>query len=467
MSKHAPLLLRWLVFGFFLLAVLASEIFASPSSEQLPGRTFALVALLIWAVLPADRIRISRWPIWAAPALFLIFSMGTYLLRWVGREGLAGSLYQVVSVGPVLERNFFDSWLTLEGVRCYGEGFDVSQANECAFFNYGPALLLLEPLGVSGSLGTALGMLFLIGVAVGFIVLSRLTNAKGRFALSVMAISGAVILMTERGNFHSFLILVPALGIVFMKWLGGPSRLRAWFPLTGLIAFAGLVVWYPFTQVAALLAALRIRLAWVLPVVVVVTAAVYAWLGFDYLSVSAESQQWIGKFGFVSISASSFASSMVGIGQASSPAWAWVLVVGFAALSIAWGWVSLGARRRGLWQCPDPRKTQAARPVYILIAALAGSTALFATAALSSGYQYRAAALVLCVPLLAASVAKTKAWRRDSSTVLLVAATTVFFMNAPLAMTAGVLIASGFTLGAALRLTAATVALVPKGTGVA
>ena len=467
MSKQAPLLLRWVVFGFFVLAVLGSELFARSNADQLPGRTFALVVLLIWALLPADRIRISRWPMWAPPVLFVSFSLGVYLLRWVGREGLAGSLYQVVAVGPVLERSFFDSWLTLEGIRCYGEGFDVSQANECAFFNYGPALLLLEPLGVSGRLGTTLGLAFLIGVLVGFMVLSRLTNAKGRFALSAMAVSGAVVLMTERGNFHSFLILVPAFGIVFMKWLGGPSRLRAWVPLAGLITFAGLVVWYPFTQVAALLTSLRLRFAWVLPTIVVAVAFVYAWSGFEYLSVSAQSQQWIGQFGFVSISASSFASSMLGLGQAAAPAWAWVLVVLFAALNIAWGWVSVGSQRRGVWQAPDPRNSLAARPIYVLVAALAGASALFATAALSSGYQYRAAALVLCVPLLATRVANSKAWRRDSATVLVVAVTTVFFMNAPLAMTAGVLIASGFTLGAALRPVAASVALVPKGTGVA
>lgn len=467
MSKNAPLLLRWVIFAFFAIAVLASEVFARASSEQLPGRTFALVALVIWALLPADRFRVSRWAWWAPPALFVTFSLGTYLLRWVGRDGLAGSLYQVVAVGPVLERSFFDSWLTLEGVRCYGEGFDVSKANDCAFFNYGPALLLLEPLGVSGSFGTALGLALLASVGLGFVVLSRLTDARGRFALSVMAVSGAVVLMTERGNFHSFLILVPALGIVFMRWLGGPSRLRAWLPLTGLITVAGLVVWYPFTQVAALIASLRLRHAWVLPTVVVVIAGAYAWVGFEYLLVSADSQEWVGKFGFVSISASSFASSMLGLGQGAAPAWAKTMVIAFAALNLAWGWACAGQKRRGVWQLPDPRVARAARPVYVLVAALAGSAALFATATLSSGYQYRAAGLVLCVPLLAASVAQTRAWRRDSATVLLVAVTTVFFMNAPLAMTAGVLIASGFTLGAALRVSLATVRVVPKGTGVA
>ena len=44
----------------------------------------------------------------------------------------------------------------------------------------------------------------------------------------------------------------------------------------------------------------------------------------------------------------------------------------------------------------------------------------------------------------------------EEATVLLVAASTVFFMNSPLAMTAGVLIASGFTAGVALCLVAAT-----------
>jgi len=455
-TRHAPFVLRWVVFGFFAVAILLSELLAESGSRQLPGRTFALVVVLIWALLPAHRIKISAWPAWAPPVLFVVFSLGAYVVQWLGRDGLAGSLYQVVAVGPVIERDFFDSWLTLEGVRCYGEGVDVSQDNDCAFFNYGPVLLLLAPLGVSGALGTALGLAFMLGVAIGFLVLARLTNARGRFALSFMAVSGAVVLMTERGNFHSFLILVPALGIAAMKLLGGPSRLRNWAPLTALIAFAGVVVWYPFTQIAALIAALRLKRGWLLIASVAVVAGLYAWWGRDYLAVSAESQQWIGQFGFVAISASTFASSMLGLGQASAPVWAWGLVVAFAALAIAWGWVSAASGRTPNWQTVDPTDAKAANRVYVLVAALAGSAALFATAALSSGYQYRAAALVLCVPLLAASVAKTRAWRNNSATVLLVAASTVFFMNSPLAMTAGVLIASGFAAGVALCLVAAT-----------
>jgi hypothetical protein len=296
----------------------------------------------------------------------------------------------------------------------------------------------------------------MVGVAIGFVVLARLANARGRFALSFMAVSGAVVLMTERGNFHAFLILVPAIGIAAMKFLGGPSRLRNWAPLTALIAFAGIVVWYPFTQVAALIAALRLKKGWLLIASVAVVAAVYAWWGRDYLAVSAESQQWIGQFGFVAISASTLASSMLGLGQASAPVWAWGLVAFVAALAIAWGWVSAATGRTPNWQMVDPTNTKSANRVYVLVAALSGSVALFATAVLSSGYQYRAAALVLCVPLLAAPVARSRAWHRNSATVLLVAASTVFFMNSPLAMTAGVLIASGFTAGVALCLVAAT-----------
>ena len=403
----------------------------------------ALLALVVAFLLPVFVTRldlqVSGVLPWVAGALSTVIVLVPWSAYANGAPGWADVLWRGVRIPPGLD-DFWDISLVLKSVDCASFGFDVFQDNNGCLREasiYGPGTLWLQyvPFDLFSERNSGwLGAIAVVISALALVWLARISSGRGRIVLLVAAVGAPWLLMLERGNFDAFVIWAVVLLVVLTRrW----PALWAWAVGAGAIWLVGTWKYYPFALGLLLLPALRLRHGWTVLAGYGLATAAYVVLTWDnlWLSLDANAAMPLND-DLVILGRVPLVYRMPG---GDPDPWTlhpgdWLIAAAVVA-AIAWGVVV--ARRL-------PR-----RPQSHALLALGGSV-LFLAAILVSGFgfAYKAAFLLLCVPLLALPARPRDRFLLYSSLTALamvVLATTVVW-NTALATMAG-LVAAGLALG--------------------
>lgn len=426
-----------LMLVFALLSLIASRAFEDPST---PGPEVAFLALIASVVLATAlllplafrrvSVRVTRW--W--PWIVGLASAGMALLGWwlvMLAPALGAAWYRAGRVPQGIVQ-FWDLRLTLETVDCASWGFDVFQANNGCLVDpsiYGPGITWLGFLSsvFTESNTEILGLGIVLLSSVALIWIARHSKGVAAAVLIAAAVGAPWQLLLERGNFDA-LVIVGAVGVVAItrRW----NTYWAWVLSAALIWTLGTWKYYPFVLGVLLLPALRLRRGWVIVVgFVAATGAFFVLLWRNVLLSLAASSEMAELGDFVVL-------GRVPVVARLPEQWAfghWL----FAAICLAavWWGVSLGRSLRGNSSTPTS--------IGLVLLALAGSLLYLSSVAVTGfAYGYKAAFLILLIPMVRWSPRLSRAmlWTLLALLSLSVIAFLVVW-NTVLATTAGTLVA--------------------------
>lgn len=403
----------------------------------------ATLALSVAFVLPAlvrrfDLTMSGVLP-WLAGALSVALVAAPWFSYIGGRSGWADILWRGVRIPPGLD-DFWDISLVLKSVDCASHGFDVYTANNGCMTDptiYGPGTLWLQYVPFDLFSERNSGWLGFVAVLISGLVLvwlARIATGRGRLVLLVCAVGAPWLLLLERGNFDSFVIWAAVLLVILTRrWPG----LWAWWVGAAGIWLVGTWKYYPFALGLMLLPALRLRRGWTVLVGFAAAAAVYVALTWHNLVFSLQSNgQMPLNDDLVILGRVPLVYRMPG---GDSDPWtlhAGDLTIAAAALAAcAWGMVVAGMLR-------NVRRTE-------VMLGLGGAVLFLASVLVSGfGFAYKAAFLLLTVPLLARPAHPRHRLVLYSSlaTLALVVLTSTVVWNTALATMAGI-VAASFALG--------------------
>jgi hypothetical protein len=344
---------------------------------------------------------------------------------------------------------FWDLDLVMLSVDCARFGFDIYQDNNGCMQDasiYGPGMVWLRfiPFGLFSQANVAfLGVAMIVVSSLVLMWLARQAEGLGRIVLLVAAVGAPWLLLLERGNIDAVVLWV-ATGTVLLtrRW----NALWAWWIAAAAIWVVGTWKYYPFVLGVMLLPALRLQRGWT--VIAGFLAASFGfvlitWTNFQFSSSSNSAMIDYGDYvvlGRVPVVARMLGSSA----PVSSLQWGDVLLVALAVAAAVWGFaIGVSARRN--------------RPDLGMLAV--GGSALYLASVLIAGfgYGYKAAFLLLVVPLASVLVGdKRRAFVFAGLTVvLLVGIESVVVWNTVLVTVAG-LVAGGFGAGLGLAMIART-----------
>jgi hypothetical protein len=221
--------------------------------------------------------------------------------------------------------------------------------------------------------------------------------------------------------------------ILVRRW----DQLWAWFIAAGLIWIVGTWKYYPFALGLMLLPVLRLRRGWTVLVVFALATGAYmlaTWSNFRFSSQSNSNMINLGDT--VVLGRVPVVARMIGT-QVGAP--------GIQFGDVLVGLVALAAFAWGIGFALSLRKP---RMHHSMLAV--GGSAVFLAAVLYAGFGwgYKAAFLLLCVPLVSLTSARSRAMLFSSVAVLaMIAISSVVVWNTLLATMAGI-IAASFALGA-------------------
>jgi len=393
-------------------------------------------------------LEVSRALAWLVGIVSLAFSLIPYLFLTFGNPDTAAWLYRGLRIPQGIER-FWDLALVLRSIDCSAAGVDVfAEHNGCLQDPaiYGPGMLWLKHVPfslISFNHVLVIGVLMMVVSSLAVLWLARQSRGIGQVTLLIAALGCPWLLLLERGNVDAVLIWVAVLAVILVRrW---PS-LVSWSVVAALIWLMGTWKYYPFAMGLMLLPLLWVRRGWI-----VLAAFVVASVGFVLLTWSNF------KFSMQSNSNMTDLSDYVVLGRvpvvgrmlhsefpAHGVQYGDVLVVLVAVAALAWGAViGFGMLRRAH-----------ATHLHLSMLAAAGSAIFLASVLVGGfGYAYKAAFLLLCVPLVAAISARIgRSYAVASLTMLaLIAVCSVVVWNTVLASLAGITAAS-FALGLSLML---------------
>ncbi len=389
-------------------------------------------------------VRLASGFPWLVGAVSFAVSWGAWLVLWLGNTDLAGIVYRGLHV-PQGTMQFWDLTLVLQSVDCASWGFDVWQDNNGCLTDasiYGPGTLWLQYVPfVKASNAPALGVLMMLASSLVLVALARWSSGVGQLVLLVAAVGGPWLLMLERGNMDAAVLWVAvAVVAIVQRW----PRLWAWWLAAALIWLLGTWKYYPFAMGLMLVPVLRLRRGWTVLVGFLVASLGFVLLTWTNLQLSTSSNAAMVDYGdFVVLGRVPVVARMLGtVVGAGGVQLGDALVLGLAAAAVACG-VGFGLVVRRV-------------PVGPAMLGVAGSTLFIVAVVLAGfGWGYKAAFLLLGVPLVSSFVASPRRLVASVAvTVLaLTAVTAVVVWNTVLATLAGVVVA-GFVLGASLAVMA-------------
>jgi len=409
-----------------------------------------LVAVaLTSALITRVRLRSASGFPWFVGAVSFLFSFVPWWGLAGGNTDLGVLIYRGLKVPQGIVQ-FWDLDLVMLSVDCARFGFDIYQDNNGCMQDasiYGPGMVWLQyvPFGLfSRSNVGLLGVAMIVVSSLVLVWLARQSTGLGRVALLVAAVGAPWLLLLERANIDAVVLWVAA-GVVLVtrRW----NALWAWWVAAAAIWLVGTWKYYPFVLGLMLLPALRLHRGWT--VIVGYLAAAFGfvaltWSSFRFSSSSNSAMIDFGDFvvlGRIPVVARMWGTDVAGGG----PHLGDIVVIAMTVAAIAWGlFIAYSARH-----------------VRSDLGALAaGGSALYLASVLVAGfgYGYKAAFLLLVVPLVSLMVGAPRRVVASSSLaiVLLIGVESMVVWNTVLATTAGLVVA-GFGLGAGLGMIAQAV----------
>ena len=431
------------------------EVFRSGSVESTNSEVPALatVAFVVLGVCFAAPLLLQRLDLrlsavvpWLVGAASLILSVILGML-WTPVVA-ASSWADVVSRGLHVPRGlaqFWDLSLVLKSVDCASHGFDVYAANNGCLPQpsiYGPGTLWLQyvPFDLfSARNATTLGFISLLISSVALAWIARQASPRGQVVLLVAAVGGPWLLLLERANFDAYVIWAAVL-LVFLvrRW----NSMWAWTVGAAIIWLVGTWKYYPFALGLMLIPVVRLRRGWIVLAGFVAASGAFVVLTWDNLIFSLHANEAmaispdlviLGRFPVV--------ARMIGAdADPTTRDFGDLVFLLLAGAAFLWG-IAFARCLRGA------RRTES-------MLAIGGSTLFLASVLVAGfGYAYKAAFLLLIVPLVALPRQARDRFLLYSSVVVLVLITvaSVVTWNTVLATLAGV-VAASFGLGASSAL---------------
>ena len=411
----------------------------------------ALTIVVIWS-LKSFRVQVTAKIAWLAGIITVALTLGPILLWYLGRDGLGYQISQALGVGGT-PYGFGDMDVVLSWLNCPREGIDPysAQASSCAVgpSNYGPAIFWLSPTGLGRSAAPILGVVGAVLSAIAIVWLARQSKGAGRIALVIASASAAWILMQERANLDAAIVWCA----VLLVWLvRSRSGLWPWILATVPIWILGAWKYYPFAMVLALLPVLRLRYGWTVLTGFVALALGYLVLMREYVALSLTSNSNLSGGEFWGIGRDVAAAFIAGEAEVVS-GWGWAdALLGVIVLAaFVWGWSIVPFRHVKLWKSYRPLRAVPLTAESML--AISGASATLVSIGLSGfGYHYKAALLVLAVPLLARFTMNPRQSVFRAGLFMLVLVVISVFVTSNLFLTSvSTLVVAGFSTGAALR----------------
>ena len=384
-------------------------------------------------------LEVSRWLAWLIGTVSLLFALMPFVILTSGRTDTAALLYRGLRIPQGIER-FWDLALVLRSIDCSAVGVDVfAEHNGCLQDPaiYGPGMLWLRyaPFGLF-SFGNVLllGVLMMVVSSLALVWLARESTGLGQVVLFVAALGAPWLLLLERGNIDAVLIWVAIIAVIIVRrW----PTLWSWSAAAFLIWLVGTWKYYPFAMGILLLPVLWIRRGWIVLSAYVMASlgfVLLTWSNFKFSMQSNSNMTEIGDYvvlGRVPVVArmlgSVFPTSGLQLGD--------VIVTALALAALAWGAViGLGtaARRPG-------------RELQLAMLASAGSAMFLASVLVGGfGWAYKAAFLLLCVPLVSWLLQKQGRLNTYAALVILalISVCSIVVWNTLLASVAGIVAAS-------------------------
>lgn len=451
---------RRAVVGLFALtAALAAAILVQilrsgtdPANTSAPGYlplAYSATAVLVVVFVIAAFVRrldigLGRGFPWLVGGVSLVLSVVPWWALTAGNVDFATVVYRGLRVpqGPFA---FWDMTLVMKSVDCAGWGFDVFTDNNGCLQDaaiYAPGMLWLQyvPFGVfSESNVAALGVATIVLSSLFLVWLARSATGAGQLVLLAAAAGAPWLLLLERGNIDAAVLWCAGVVVLLVRrW----DWLWSWGVAAGLIWLVGTWKYYPFAMGLMLIPVLRLRRGWAVLLGFAVATSAFMILTWDNFRFSSQSNTNMIDYGdYVVLGRVPVVARMLGtVVGAPGLQLGDLLYFALALAAFAWGVAFAVALRR--------------RHVHPAMLAVAGSSLFLASVLVAGfGWGYKAAFLLLCVPLVASTVGSPRRAIVASSVcvLLLIGIQGVVVWNTVLATTSGIT-AAAFALGAASAL---------------
>lgn len=411
---------------------------------SMAGRTalYLVAAFGIPMLMRPTVLRMHRLTPWVTGAVTVAVLGLLFALWWTGREGLGyqwtQALHLVASPGT-----FGDLHTPLNWFECVSQGTDpyAGPAGGCqeSAMSYGPGMLWWSSFAFLEGHFRVLGLIAVALSVLSLVWLSKRSQGRGQLALLFIAIAPAWTMLLNHGNLDQ-LIIWTAILIVVLTTRMNPDRLLPWVLAAIPIWIIGTWKYYPFAMIIAFIPALRIKRGWML-IVGFITAAL-AFFGLYWSQVKLSLGAHVDMSG--GVGRSTWAAFIGGQAKADRAlGWPDLLIAAVLITAAIWGWTSTR---------PLPTaQLLVSRPTAILAAAGA-ATAIGSVTLPGVGFPYKAALLVLAVPLLSrlGGDKRPELWRSTTAFLVLVVLGTLAEWN-PLLTSLAVNVSAAYILGLSLR----------------
>ena len=415
--------------------LIASAVSSAGSIDTNTGGRTALVVLGLVALVPLliRRLRISGplWLPWVIGASSVAITVTLGVLMALDRQNEAWALYAALNLLRARD-HFGDLVIVLEYLECDG----------CSVLIYGPGLLWIDrlvPGQTQGSWAPFLGYALAVTLGLALVWLVRTSTGRALPIFILAAIGPSWLLLIDRGNLDGLVVVVAVLAVILLR--RKPSIVL--FLLFGtLFWILGTWKYYPFALGLLLLPALHLRRGW--SVVVLYAGAVVAFIAIAWSDVSQGSQENLGNV--LTYDFPAFGSIPI-IERMSIPS---VENSG----TVAAGLLTLMCIAALLWGIRFGQYIQARSP-WIPLLGLAGTVMFFFSIGIAGfGFAYKAAFLLMAVPLLSLPRSGSPRFALYTSIVVLslIGLTLIVGYSILLTSIAG-LIASAVGIGSATTLT--------------
>lgn len=450
---------RWVIVGYvatgLLVALAVQRVLlsgtdpANTSAEGYLPLAYVAAAVLaaafaIGAFVRRADVRLGRGFPWLVGAVSAVVSLVPWWAVFAGSPSMGAAIYRGLRVPQGIVQ-FWDLLLPLQSVTCASVGVDVYAENNGCLQDptiYGPGVLWLRfvPFGLFSEKNVqGLGVAMILISSLALLWLARNSSGLGQIVLLLASVGGPWLLLLERGNLDAVVIWVAIAAVVLVRrW----NSLWAWTLAAALMWLMGTWKYYPFALGLMLIPVLRLRRGWlVLAGYAVATLAFMAvtWQTFLFSSQSNSNMTDYGDF--VVLGRTPVVARMLGtVVGAGGIQFGDAILFALGLVAAGWGVATaLGTRRRLVHPA--------------MLASAGGALFLAGVLVAGFGWGYKAAFLLLAVPLVAALVASRSRPQVASAVLVLILTgiSAVVVWNTVLATLSGVVVASfAFGLGTTL-----------------
>lgn len=363
-------------------------------------------------------------------------------IPWWGLSGGNPDLGTLIYRGLKVPQGIIQFWdlsLVMQSVDCARWGFDIYQENNGCLQDpsiYAPGMVWLQyvPFEIFSQANVAvLGVGMMVVSSLVLFWLARTSVGLGQIVLLFAAVGAPWLLLLERGNIDAVVLWVGALvALVVRRWGKSGSVLWPWILAAAAIWVVGTWKYYPFALGIMLIPLLWIRRGWIVLGGFAVASGGYLIATWENFQFSAASNSNMIEFGdYVVLGREPVVARMAGSGNF------WFFALALAALGSGY-FVTRTLNRKS--SVP-----------FAMLAAGGGAVYLSSVLVAGFGYGYKAAFLLLAVPLVSALLAGHSRIVLASSlaVTLLIGIQSIVVWNTVLATLSGVTAAS-FAVGAGL-----------------